>query len=51
MFTSLMLEGTFDIAVIEGYSYNPESGGTCGKPCFLSRLQYLLRAEQLRLYV
>ena len=38
MFTSLMLEGSFDLAIVEGYSFNPESGGACGKACFLSRL-------------
>jgi hypothetical protein len=40
MFTSLMLEGSFDLAIVEGYSFNPESGGACGKACFLSRLAY-----------
>ena len=40
MFTSLMLERTFDLAVIEGYSFNPEGGGACGKECFLARMAY-----------
>ena len=40
MFTSLMLERTFDLAIIEGYSYNPEGGGACGKECFLARMAY-----------
>jgi hypothetical protein len=44
MYTSLMLERTFDLAIIEGYSFNPESGGACGKKCFFNRLQYAREA-------
>ena len=35
---------TFDLAVVEGYSFNPGSGGTCGLSCFHSRLEYARQA-------
>eukprot|EP01052_Picozoa_sp_SAG31_P049778 SAG31_NODE_11062_length_1070_cov_0.919670_1_plen_240_part_10 len=40
MFTSLMLEGTFDLAVIEGYQFLPSGGSGCGEGCFLDRLKH-----------
>eukprot|EP00664_Eupelagonemidae_sp_cell27_P010419 gene10419-9961_t len=42
-----MLDGTFDLAIIEGYSYNPHGGSVCGKECFLSRLKYAKAAGGL----